>query len=106
MTAFELRPLARIGENAWKLIVYGQIIKFNALAPSIGGFWTWHATISGACQDHNAYIFFRISGGGFCHFFLLRNGRNCIRKCTFARVWWRAKWHAFTPLSAGEKYKL
>ena len=32
MTAFELRPLVRIGENAWKLIVYGLIIKFNALA--------------------------------------------------------------------------
>ena len=35
MTAFELRPLTRMGENAWKLIVYGLIIKFNALGPSI-----------------------------------------------------------------------
>ena len=35
MSDFELRPLARMGENAWKLIVYGLIIKFNAIAPSI-----------------------------------------------------------------------
>ena len=35
MSAFELRPLARMGENAWKLIVYGLIINFNAIGPSI-----------------------------------------------------------------------
>ena len=68
MSDFELRPLVRMGENARKLIVYGLIIKFNAIAPSIGVPGIGTRPYLARARTSNAYSSESVVGG-FAIFF-------------------------------------